>query len=117
MERVPIAKFGVFELFFGSVFFGVPRAPQGPKINDFGSQNGPPKLPKWIPKAPKMVPKIPPEPPKVTPNTISELTDVENNNVNLDGHSKEDLRQKGAAAVFRAACSIRRSTPWCCFGV
>ena len=25
--------------------------------------------------------------------------------------SKEDLRQKGAAAVFRAACSIRRSTP------
>ena len=26
-------------------------------------------------------------------------------------HSKEDLRQKGAAAVFRAACSIRRSTP------
>ena len=31
--------------------------------------------------------------------------------MNLDGHSKEDLRQKGAAAVFRAACSIRRSTP------
>lgn len=30
---------------------------------------------------------------------------------NLQGHSKEDLRQKGAAAVFRAACSIRRSTP------
>ena len=29
---------------------------------------------------------------------------------NLQGHSKEDLRQKGAAAVFRAACSIRRST-------
>ena len=28
----------------------------------------------------------------------------------LQGHSKEDLRQKGAAAVFRAACSIRRST-------
>ena len=31
--------------------------------------------------------------------------------MNLDGHCKEDLRQKGAAAVFRAACSIRRSTP------
>ena len=28
----------------------------------------------------------------------------------LQGHSKKDLRQKGAAAVFRAACSIRRST-------
>ena len=28
----------------------------------------------------------------------------------LQGHSKEDLRQKGAAAVFRAAYSIRRST-------
>ena len=24
----------------------------------------------------------------------------------LKGHSKEDLRQKGAAAVFRAACSM-----------
>ena len=32
-------------------------------------------------------------------------------NSNLDGHIKEDLRQNGAAAVFRAACSIRRSTP------
>ena len=31
--------------------------------------------------------------------------------MNLDGHSKENLRKKGAAAVFRAACSIRRSTP------
>ena len=28
----------------------------------------------------------------------------------LQGHTKEDLRRKGAAAVFRAACSIRRST-------
>ena len=28
----------------------------------------------------------------------------------VQGHSKEDLRQRGAAAVFRAACSIRRST-------
>ena len=27
---------------------------------------------------------------------------------NLQGHSKEDLRQKGAAAVFGAACSINR---------
>ena len=29
---------------------------------------------------------------------------------NLERHSKKDLRQRGAAAVFRAACSIRRST-------
>ena len=28
---------------------------------------------------------------------------------NLQGHSKEDLRQKGAAAVFRAACSINQT--------
>ena len=61
--------FGFF-LWFGPVW--VPRVPQGPKINDFGSQNGSPKLPKWTPKAPKMVPKSPPEPPKVIPNTISE---------------------------------------------
>ena len=33
-------------------FFKVPRAPQGPKMNDFGSQNGPPKLPKWWPRPP-----------------------------------------------------------------
>ena len=30
----------------------------------------------------------------------------------LHGYTKEDLRRKGAAAVFRAACSIRRSTIW-----
>ena len=29
----------------------------------------------------------------------------------VQDRSKEDLRQRGAAAVFRAACSIRRSTP------
>ena len=32
-----------FELFFGIGFFWVPRAPQGPNMNDFGSQNDVPK--------------------------------------------------------------------------
>ena len=35
----------------------------------------------------------------------------------LQGHTKEDLRRKGAAAVFRAACSIRRSTSGASRGV
>ena len=42
----------LFELFFGTCFFRAPRASQGPKMNDFGSQNGPPKLPKWWPRDP-----------------------------------------------------------------
>ena len=40
----------LFEVFFGIGFSKVPRAPQGSKMNDFGSQNGAPKLPKWWPK-------------------------------------------------------------------
>ena len=38
-----------FGVFFGIGFFNVPRAPQGAKINDLGSQNAPPKLPKSAP--------------------------------------------------------------------
>ena len=33
-------------------FFKVPRAPRGSKMNDFGSQNGAPKLQEWWPESP-----------------------------------------------------------------
>ena len=98
--------FLLFELFFGIGFFWVPSAPQGPKMNDFGSQNGPPKLPKMTTKAPKMVTKTPQQTPKMQHKRPMLKSRIRI----LQGHYTEDLRQNGAAAVFRAACSIRRST-------
>ena len=71
-----------------------------------GTQNGRFWLPKWSPKAPKMVTKTPQQTPKIQ----HKRTMLKSRIQILQGHSKEDLRQKGAAAVFRAACSIRRST-------
>ena len=75
---------------------------QGPP----GTQNERFWLPKWTPKAPKMVTKTPQQTPKIQHKRSMLKSRIQI----LQGHSKEDLRQKGAAAVFRAACSIRRST-------
>ena len=55
MEGVHITKLVNFGLFFGCVFFKLPRAPLGAKINDFSSQNEPPKLQKWCPRDPTRV--------------------------------------------------------------
>ena len=71
-----------------------------------GTQNERFWLPKWAPKAPKMVTKTPQQTPKMQHKRPMLKSRIQI----LQGHSKEDLRQKGAAAVFRAACSIRRST-------
>ena len=71
-----------------------------------GTQNERFWLPKWAPKASKMVTKTPQQTPKMQHKRPMLKSRIQI----LQGHSKEDLRQKGAAAVFRAACSIRRST-------
>ena len=69
-----------------------------------GTQNERFWLPEWAPIAPKMVTKTPQQTPKMQHKRPIRKTRIRI----LEGHSKEDLRQKGAAAVFRAACSINQ---------
>ena len=79
----------------------------------FSACQGPPRDPKSTILAPKMTPKaskMVTERPQQTPKMQHKRRMLKSRTRIWQGHSKEDLRQKGAAAVFRAACSIRRST-------
>ena len=68
----------------------------------FGVENHWKWDPKWTPKAPKMMTKRPQETPKMQHKRPMLKSKIRI----LQGHSQEDLRQRGAAAVFRAACSM-----------
>ena len=91
----PLTLFLLFGLFFGISFLRVPRAPPGTQNERFW-------LPKWTPKASKMVTERPQQTPKMQHKRPMPKSRIRN----LQGHSKEDLRQKGATEVLRAECSI-----------